>query len=176
LGAGREALVVDTVGFVRKLPHALVAAFRATLEEVVEADLLIHVVDASQENWEEREAAVEVVLETIGAADRPRVTVLNKADLIGPDRARSVAGARPGGILASARFGDGLEDLRTALAEALGLATRRLRLRFRANEGRAIARLYANAVVKGHEIHGEEVWIEAEMPARAAAPYIGRQA
>jgi GTP-binding protein HflX len=175
LGPGCETLIVDTVGFVRKLPHALVAAFRATLEEVVEADLMIHVIDASAKDLEEREGAVEKVLETIGAAGRPRVVVLNKADRIEPNRARSLAEARPGAILTSARRAEGLGELRTALSDALGLGTRRLRLRFRPDEGRAIASLYAAAQVKAHEILGEDVWIEAEVPARAAEQYRRRQ-
>ncbi|HEY7924621.1 MAG TPA: GTPase HflX, partial [Vicinamibacteria bacterium] len=85
LGPGRELMLVDTVGFVRKLPHSLVAAFRATLEEVVEADLLLHVVDASSDGVEEREAAVNGVLEEIGAGERPSLLVLNKADRAEPD-------------------------------------------------------------------------------------------
>jgi GTP-binding protein HflX len=175
LGFGRDVLIVDTVGFVRKLPHALVAAFRATLEEVVEADLLVHVMDASAEDLEDREAAVAAVLETIGAADRPRVAVLNKADRIGPDRSRSLLEARPGGILVSARFGQGLAELRATLLEALGLRGRRLRLRFKAGEGRAIAALYASAQVTAQEVLGDDVWIEAEVSAKAAKLYRGRQ-
>ena len=81
LGGGREFLLVDTVGFIRKLPHPLVAAFRATLEEVREADLLLHVVDAAAPGADEREAAVLAVLREIGAAERPQLLVLNKADL-----------------------------------------------------------------------------------------------
>ena len=82
VGHGKDVLLVDTVGFIQKLPHALVAAFRATLEEVVEADLLLHVMDASAEDFDEREAAVDAVLREIGAADRPRIAVLNKADKV----------------------------------------------------------------------------------------------
>ena len=91
LGGGREILVVDTVGFIQKLPHALVAAFRATLEEVVEADLLLHVVDSTAGDLEERESAVEVVLREIGASERPRILVLNKVDRLPGARAAALA-------------------------------------------------------------------------------------
>jgi GTP-binding protein HflX len=111
VGAGRDVLVVDTVGFIQKLPHALVAAFRATLEEVVEADLLLHVMDASAEDVEDRESAVNAVLKEIGAADRPSVAVLNKSDKIAPERARSLQAARPGSVVVSALSGAGLVDL-----------------------------------------------------------------
>ena len=107
LGSGRDVLLVDTVGFIQKLPHALVAAFRATLEEVVEADLLLHVMDASADDVEQREEAVEAVLKEIGAAERPRIPVLNKADRIAPARARALQEARPESVVVSAQTGDG---------------------------------------------------------------------
>src|SRR5262249_52629437 len=116
LGAGREVLLADTVGFIQKLPHSLVAAFRATLEEVVQADLLLHVMDASAEDLEAREAAVEAVLAEIGAGDRPRIPVLNKSDALGPAQAARLREARPGAVLVSALRGD-TEELREALVQ-----------------------------------------------------------
>ena len=98
LGAGRDVLVVDTVGFIQKLPHALVAAFRATLEEVVEADLLLHVMDASAEDVEEREDAVNAVLKEIGAGERPQH---RRPQQVGPHRAD--ARAQPAGGAARIR-------------------------------------------------------------------------
>ena len=121
-GPGREVLLVDTVGFIQKLPHALVAAFRATLEEVTAADLLLHVIDASADDMEEREAAVESVLREIGAADRPRVPVLNKIDLVPPARATGLQAARPDAVLVSADTGAGLDDLAATLIRRLALA------------------------------------------------------
>jgi GTP-binding protein HflX len=122
-GAGREILLVDTVGFIKKLPHGLVAAFRATLEEVVAADLLLHVMDGSAPDFEEREAAVLGVLEEIGAGGRPRIDVLNKRDLIPEARGEALVGARPEAVLVSATRGTGLPELgrpweRLALARA----------------------------------------------------------
>src|SRR5207247_8044337 len=85
LGGNFPILVSDTVGFIRKLPHLLVSAFRATLEEVVEADLILHVIDASDAEHEDKRRVVLDVLKEIGAGDQPRLTVYNKADLIGDE-------------------------------------------------------------------------------------------
>ncbi|NTU79417.1 MAG: GTPase HflX, partial [Chloroflexales bacterium] len=132
-------LVVDTVGFIQKLPHQVVAAFRATLEEVTEADLLVHVMDASAEDLGERAAAVESVLVEIGAGERPRVLVLNKADLLTAERRLALKGAHAGAVMLSARSHDGLAELREALAARLDLTPRAVRLRFRKGDARAIA-------------------------------------
>jgi GTP-binding protein HflX len=171
LGGGRSVLVVDTVGFIQKLPHQLVAAFRATLEEVVGADLLLHVIDASAEDIEERERAVEAVLAQIGGASRPRIVVLNKSDLVAPARAAALLEARPGAILVSARSGEGLAVLKAALAPRLALAARSVRLRFAAGEDRAIAGVYAAGRVLAHEVAGDEVRIHAEIPERLLERY-----
>ncbi|MEO5567323.1 MAG: GTPase HflX, partial [Gemmatimonadaceae bacterium] len=85
IGDSATALVTDTVGFIRKLPHHLVASFRATLEEVNEADLVLHVIDASAPTWEEQRVVVEQVLDDLGATDRPKLVVFNKIDLLGED-------------------------------------------------------------------------------------------
>ncbi len=120
-GAG-SVVVSDTVGFIRDLPHGLVAAFRATLEETVHADLLLHVVDASSPAREEQAAAVDKVLAEIPAGEAPRLLVWNKIDAAGPG-----AGLSPGverdqygrisRVFVSARTGSGLEGLRNAIAE-----------------------------------------------------------
>ena len=170
-GPGREVLVVDTVGFIQKLPHALVAAFRATLEELTEADLLLHVIDASAEDMEEREAAVESVLREIGAADHPRLPVLNKADLVPPARAAGLRAARPDAVLVSASTGRGLDELAAALSRRLALAPQRVRLRFPSRDARAIAGVYAAGRVVAHEVRGDEVTLEAEIPERLLERY-----
>jgi GTP-binding protein HflX len=110
---GRTYLMTDTVGFIRKLPHQLVDAFAATLEETKMADLVLHVVDASEPEEElmEMMKAVDDVLEEIGAAERPRILVLNKADAIDEDRRRELSFRHPDGVLVSALTGEGLEAL-----------------------------------------------------------------
>ena len=110
---GRDYLLTDTVGFIRKLPHQLVDAFGATLEETRLADLLLHVVDASapEDELDEMMRAVHEVLEELGAGDRPRMLVLNKADALDADAREDVLLRHPDGMLVSALSGDGLEEL-----------------------------------------------------------------
>jgi GTP-binding protein HflX len=119
LPAGRELLLTDTVGFIQKLPTDLVAAFRATLEEVTEADLIIQVLDASSPSAEEQAETVEQVLGDLGAADKPRVVALNKLDLLGPSaRRRAIAAlsARyPDAAVISATNRTGLGELLNAI-------------------------------------------------------------
>jgi GTP-binding protein HflX len=171
VGPAAAVLLVDTVGFIQKLPHSLVDAFRATLEEVSSADLLLHVVDASAEDLEEREAAVEAVLSEIGAGGRPRIVVLNKKDQTPPARAEALLAGRPGAVLLSARSGEGLEGLAAAIAARLDLAPRRVRLRFAAGDARGIGGVYAAGRVLAHERDGDEVRLVAELPARALERY-----
>jgi GTPase len=113
-----NVVLSDTVGFIRDLPHDLVAAFRATLAEAADADLLLHVVDAAAENRDERIDAVDALLDEIGAGDVPQVRVLNKCDLaaIPPGVERDACG-NISTVRVSAASGAGLADLRNALAE-----------------------------------------------------------
>lgn len=171
LGGGRDVLLVDTVGFVQKLPHSLVAAFRATLEEVNQADLLLHVMDASAADVDEREAAVNRVLNEIGAGTRELLQALNKSDAIPQARAASLGEARPDAVQVSARTGAGLSDLRAALATRLDLLARAVRLRFHASDARGIAAVYTAGRVVAHEVSGDEVTIAAEIPGRLLARY-----
>jgi GTPase len=171
LGAGMQVLMVDTVGFIQKLPHGLVAAFRATLEEVVEADLLLHVMDASAEDMEARAAAVNAVLDEIGAAARPVVPVLNKIDLIPKARVAALSEARPDSVAISAVTGEGLDHLRATLARRLELMTRTVQLRFAARDARGIAGVYSAGRVVSHEVMGDEVRIDAMIPERLLARY-----
>lgn len=117
LPSGREVVVTDTVGFINKLPHDLVDAFRATLEEVMRADLLLEVVDASDSNFLGQQAAVQSVLDELGAGGKPRITVFNKIDLLPMD-----AGAPPPSERAafvSAVTGEGIDRLRELIGDAL---------------------------------------------------------
>ena len=121
LGDGQTAIVTDTVGFIHKLPHQLVDAFRATLEEVNRADVLIEVVDASDPHRDEHRATVQIVLDELGAGDKPRVVALNKADLV-ERAALDGTGAAPavgGAVLVSALTGFGLDTLRAEIAAVL---------------------------------------------------------
>ncbi|MEA2631608.1 MAG: GTPase, partial [Chloroflexota bacterium] len=121
LGDGQTAIVTDTVGFIHKLPHQLVDAFRATLEEVNRADVLVEVVDASDAHFEEHRATVQTVLDELGAGDKPRLLAFNKADLLdaaardGATPAPAIAGA----VFVSALTGYGMETLRAEIAALL---------------------------------------------------------
>ena len=119
LPTGREVLLTDTVGFIQKLPTDLVAAFRATLEEVTEADVIVQVLDASSPAVLEQAATVEQVLADLGAKDKPRVVALNKVDLLGPSARRRAIGAissrYPGAVAISATKRTGFGELLTAV-------------------------------------------------------------
>ena len=116
---GRTFTLADTVGFVRHLPHLLVDAFRSTLEEVVDADLILHVVDASHEDPEGQIAAVREVLGEIGAAKVPEIVVFNKADAADPEALARLLRREPHAVAVSARTGDGIDKLLAALEEDL---------------------------------------------------------
>jgi GTPase len=119
LPTGRDMLLTDTVGFIQKLPTDLVAAFRATLEEVTEADLIVQVLDASSPAVLEQASTVEAVLADLGAKDKPRVVALNKVDLLGPSARRRAVGALssryPGAVAISATKHSGFAELLTAV-------------------------------------------------------------
>ena len=122
LGDGQTAIVTDTVGFIHKLPHQLVDAFRATLEEVNRADVLVEVVDASDAHFEEHRATVQTVLDELGAGDKPRLLAFNKADLLDAGRARRRRPRRrpsPGAVFVSALTGYGIDTLRAEIAALL---------------------------------------------------------
>ena len=156
--AGGGAVLADTVGFVRDLPHALVAAFRSTLSEARDADLLLHVVDAADPLRDERVAQVNEVLAEIGAADLPQVLVFNKIDRIeggAPRLDRPAEG--PPRVWLSARDGVGLHLLRDAIGEVLGLQRVQGRVHVPSRAGRLRARLHELGAVKA-EAHDEAGW------------------
>jgi GTP-binding protein HflX len=165
----RELLISDTVGFIDRLPHTLVAAFRATLEEVVEADLVVHVIDAASPERERHMAAVGAVLAEMDAADVPRLHVYNKCDLLGPDELRRLAAGDSQGLFISARTGEGRDDLLEAIAARLALDVQRVTLEFdpTSEPDRAeVARLYRDARVIQHLETEERLAIEADVPRR----------
>ena len=116
---GRVILLSDTVGFIRKLPHQLVAAFKATLEEVRASDLLLHVIDISHPDWQNQAQAVTAVLEELGAGAKPMINVYNKIDKLPSPEGVAFLTRRPGLVVTSARTGTGLADLRRTIAETL---------------------------------------------------------
>ncbi len=126
LPGNRHAVLTDTVGFISHLPHQLVEAFKSTLEEVNQADVLLHIVDASSQNIEGRIDAVEEVLNEIEATEMPTIYVLNKVDLLGEEERVEVPKKMPYGLLASTRSGEGLKLLRekmSSILENVGLVT-----------------------------------------------------
>ena len=165
----RELLVSDTVGFIDRLPHTLVAAFRATLEEVAEADLVLHVIDAASPERERHMAAVRSVLTEVEAAEVPRVHVYNKCDLLGPDELRRLQASDPQALFISARTGAGRDELLEAIAARLSLDVQRVTLEFdpRSDADRAqVARLYRDARVIQHIETDDRLAIEADVPRR----------
>jgi GTP-binding protein HflX len=165
----RELLVSDTVGFIDRLPHGLVAAFRATLEEVAEADLVLHVIDAASPDRERHMAAVGRVLEEVGAANVPRLAGYNKVDLLGAEERRRLRAAEPEAALFSGRTGEGLDRLLEMVVSRLGLDTHRVTITFdsgRESDRRQVARLYQVARVISHVATDGHVVIEADVPRR----------
>ena len=116
---GRVYTIADTVGFVRNLPHQLVEAFRSTLEEVADADLIVHVVDAAHPDPAGQIATVRDVIGEVGARDIPELVVFNKADLVTPQERLVLRGLEPGAVFASARTGEGIDDVLEAIARML---------------------------------------------------------
>jgi GTP-binding protein HflX len=165
----RELLVSDTVGFIDRLPHALVAAFRATLEEVIEADLVLHVIDASAPDRERLMRAVASVLEEVGAADVPLVEVYNKCDRLTAIERQRLQGLNPEAVCIAALTGEGLDELIETIASRLALDVRRVTLTLDPNDPQTaprIAQLYRHARVHLHEVRDGAVSIVADVPRR----------
>jgi GTPase len=168
--SGRQYLLTDTVGFIRKLPHQLVDAFSATLEEAMGADLIVHVVDASapEGDMHQMMAAVDDVLDEIGAGDRPRLLALNKIDLLDDERRRELSFRLPDAVQVSGATGEGLDELRDAI-EARFLATLRpMELLVPYEEGGSLSELHDLAGELEREDTPEGVRISARVPVAAA--------
>jgi GTP-binding protein HflX len=164
---GRGYLVTDTVGFIRKLPHQLVEAFKATLEETVLADLIVHVVDASDPESRRRGAivAVDSVLEEIGAGAAPRLLVFNKADLLEPGEAKEIVIREPGSLAISARTGVGLDELHRRIEDAFEGTLRPVELLLPYSEGGTLAELHEVAGDLEREDRADGVLVRARVPA-----------
>ncbi len=161
----QSVLLSDTVGFIRKLPHGLVEAFKATLEEVVEADLLIHVVDASHPHAEAQIRAVNQVLEEIGALTKPTLMVFNKVDrLPTPDLAERLCAAFPKAVAVSARTRQGFEAFHSEIGTLLKPIRKFLDLSIPHSESKIIARLHALGEVVEEKYTGKTARIRARIP------------
>lgn len=163
LDEGRHVTVTDTVGFIHKLPHSLVESFKSTLDEVREADLLLHVVDGTHPQADEQIAAVQVVLGEIGAADRPTLIVLNKADAMsGDDRARWRS-RYPHAVVCSGVTGEGIDALRAAVAAeaARQAVTLTLLVPYGRGDIVALAHEKAQVVAEEHTASGTRLVVRA---------------
>ncbi|HQH67011.1 MAG TPA: GTPase HflX [Candidatus Hydrogenedentes bacterium] len=175
LPSGREVTFTDTVGFIRNLPHSLVAAFRATLEEVNEADVLLMVVDASHAAAEEHMKAVRAVLDEIGVGEKPAVLALNKMDIATPMQAHELEARFGHGVRVSARTGQGIEELLRAIDANLTPQRSRVRLRIPQHKGGVVARIHDCGRVIQQDYEDNVVVLEAEVDAalrRQIADYI----
>jgi GTP-binding protein HflX len=158
LGNGRKILLSDTVGFIKKLPHHLVASFHATLEEVRQADLLLHVVDTSSPAVIEQVRAVNGVLKELGADKKPAMLVLNKIDLLTDDTITTLFKAKyPHAVSVSASGGLGLEQLKKELVAFLEDRCVDIKLTCSAAEGRLPAYLYDNGHVLSKRVVGDKL-------------------
>ena len=172
LPTNQNVLLSDTVGFIRKLPHGLVEAFKATLEEVVEADLLLHVVDVSHPQADEQIRAVNAVLAEIGAADKPTLMVFNKIDRFeSEDFVRQWLAQYPRAVAVSARTGVGFPALMAELGSALRPIREFLDLAIPHGASAAIARLHAVGQVIERDYEGETARFKARIPPHLHAEF-----
>lgn len=175
LGEGLGALVTDTVGFIRKLPHHLVASFRATLEESTEADLLLHVIDASHPSWEEQKEVVDEVLAGLGVDRRPTLLVFNKVDRLthaeeAAFRERANALYEQPAVFVSTVAAGGLEPLRDALREQVRARFREVRIDVSASQGALLAEIYRAGEVLDRHDEDSVIHLRARLP----VPALGR--
>jgi len=162
-------ILTDTVGFIRKLPHQLVAAFKATLEELEEADVLVHVVDASHPGLDEQMLAVDSLLSELELGPRPTIVALNKVDRLDGDAAVSALVDRFEGVALSARTGEGVEALLDRIERALSPGVERVRLRIPYRDGTALAHCYERGRVLARSDDADGIHLEVELPPRLLA-------
>ncbi len=170
LPSNRRVLLTDTVGFIRDLPPGLIAAFRATLEEVQEAALILHVTDISSPYHAEQDTEVEKVLGDLGVADRPRLHVFNKTDLLAPEEMTVLTqSSASGNVFVSAMTGAGLEELLRRIDEAMPVdPVVRLDLRVPLSDGRTLALVHALGRVLRSEVRDSHMTLVAEVPESVA--------
>lgn len=172
LPGGTEVLLSDTVGFIQKLPTSLVAAFRATLEETTDADLLLHVVDVTHPNAVQQAQTVEQVLRDLHADQRPTVTALNKIDLLpDPQAAVEVAARYPHGVAISAIKGLGIEQLMARLELALAESMVRITVDIPYAENALVAQFHKHGIIESEEYGPDGTQVEGFLPQRLVAAY-----
>ena len=159
LEQGVRVRMTDTVGFIRKLPHHLVASFRATLEEATDADLLLHVVDAAHPDWEEHISVVQSVLADLGLAERPQFLVFNKIDAVADPLAFATRARElyPESVVATVMRTDGLQSLKTVLAERAAALRPTIQVEVPVADGARLAALYRAGEVVAREDRGDTV-------------------
>lgn len=166
LPEGRKVTLTDTVGFINKLPHSLVEAFKSTLDEVREADLLLHIVDASHPMAAEQMAAVAEVLGELDAAAKPQVRVYNKADLLSTDDRRILMAHAPGSELVSAATGDGIVELRDRIATEAARGASTMEMLFPYDRGDMVGYTHEHTQIISEEHCEEGTRIVARIPSR----------
>lgn len=170
IGDGYTVLLTDTVGFIRKLPHHLVASFRATLAEAREADLLLHVIDAGHPAWEEQRDVVDGVLNDLGLSERPLTYVMNKMDTVPTEQVTAirerVANLMPNSLFVTALEADGLDALKTALRTSLRNQRPVLEVHIPAGNGRLIAEVHRDGEVLDQRTDDDTLVIKARLDER----------
>jgi GTP-binding protein HflX len=188
LPSNRRVLVSDTVGFIRDLPKGLLTAFRATLEEVQEAALILHVSDVSNPHHAELDDAVDKILKDLGVSDRPKLHVFNKVDRLTPQEHAPLlhpyaagAGSSGGPVLVSALTGEGIDELLRRMDAVLPIdPVVTLSLRVPLAEGRTLALVHALGRVLRSEVEDSHMLLDAEVPASIArrlrlASYVSKE-
>jgi GTPase len=172
LGENARVLVTDTVGFIRKLPHHLVASFRATLEETRDADLLLHVVDASHPMWEDQRQVVDQVLVELGLAEQPVLLVFNKIDLLTEDTLLALQSRMtelaPAALFVSAAADGGVDPLRRALQAAVRIRRPLSEIRMSSSDGKLLAEIHRTGDVIDQRADGERLVVRARVDAALA--------
>ncbi|MDQ3080792.1 MAG: GTPase HflX [Gemmatimonadota bacterium] len=167
LAENTTVLLTDTVGFIRKLPHHLIASFRATLEEVADADLLLHVIDASHPRWEDQRKVVDQVLDELGATDTSTLYVFNKTDLIPHEGLvaleERISRLVPGSVFVSATRAGGVEPLRRALLKHARIRRPLSEIRLPLSDGKLLAEIHREAEVLEQRHEGAELVLTARL-------------
>ena len=167
LGENSHALVTDTVGFIRKLPHHLVASFRATLEETSDADLLLHVIDASHPLWDDQRQVVDEVLEELGLVEKPELLVFNKIDVMGDEELvalqNRVAVTGRDAIFVSSVSEGGLDPLRRALQSAVRARRPVSEIRMSSSDGKLLATIHRDGEVLDQRADGDRLVVTARV-------------